>query len=190
MRKPTPPKNDQTSAGTDESLWSHPVRFDAARRGLDLDLTADDARRERIAGDFGMISLDALSAHVTTTPVSGPKPLVHVRLELNGQVTQECGVTLEPFSHAIAAVLEIECIQAADVTDEVAAVGEAELRLDDLDEPDVVENGQIDLGQYIIEALGEAYDPFARKPGAVFEEPEADAEPSPFAVLAKLKRDE
>jgi uncharacterized metal-binding protein YceD (DUF177 family) len=99
-------------------------------------------------------------------------------------------VTLEAFSHPISAVLDLDCIQASDVTDEVAEVGEAELSLNDLDEPDVVENGQIDLGQYVIEALGEAYDPFARKPGVVFEEPEAAQEPSPFAILAKLKRDE
>ena len=76
------------------------------------------------------------------------------------------------------------------MTDEVAEIGAREFSLEDLDEPDVVDNGQIDLGQYVIEALGEAYDPFARKPGAVFEEPEAEPEPSPFAILAKLKRDE
>jgi uncharacterized metal-binding protein YceD (DUF177 family) len=166
------------------------VRFDAARRGLTLDLIADSAHRDRIAQAFGMISLEALSAHVTTQALPGLKPLVHIHLELHGQVTQECGVTLEPFSHAITGELDLDCIQAGDVTDEVAAIGEAELSLDDLDEPDVIENGQIDLGQYIIEALGEAYDPFARKPGAVFEELEMAPEPSPFAVLAKLKRDE
>ncbi|HVZ29321.1 MAG TPA: YceD family protein [Asticcacaulis sp.] len=185
MSKPASP-----DTGNDESLWRHEVRFDAARRGLDLALTADAEHRQAIADSFGMISLDALSAHVVTRAVSGPKPLVRVHLELTGQVTQECGVTLEPFSHTISAALDLDCIQAADVTDEVAAVGEAELSLDDLDEPDVIENGQIDLGQYIIEALGEAYDPFARKPGAVFEEPETEREPSPFAALAKLKRDE
>ncbi len=175
---------------SDESLWQHVVRFDAARRGIDLELTADADRRKVIADSFGMISLDALSAHVKTHSVPGLKPLVHVHLELKGEVTQECGVSLEPFSHAISGELDLDCIMASDVTDEVSAVGEAELSLDDLDEPDVVENGQIDLGQYVIEALGEAYDPFARKPGVVFEEPEAAQEPSPFAVLAKLKRDE
>jgi uncharacterized metal-binding protein YceD (DUF177 family) len=183
-------KSTPAEIGNDESLWQHIVRFDAARRGLDLELTAEPDRRKAIAQSFGMISLEALSAHVTTHAVPGLKPLVHVRLELKGDVTQECGVTLEAFSHPISAVLDLDCIQASDVTDEVAEVGEAELSLNDLDEPDVVENGQIDLGQYVIEALGEAYDPFARKPGVVFEEPEAAQEPSPFAILAKLKRDE
>lgn len=174
----------------DAGLWEHRVRFDAAFAGLSLDLEADAERRAAIARGFGMISLDALSAHVETKAVKGYKPMVHVRLQLKGMVTQECGVSLETFSHAIAGQLDIDCIERARVTDEVAEIGESELSLDDLDEPDVVSNGQIDLGQYIIEALGESYDPFARKPGVVFEEPDMAPEPSPFAVLAKLKRDE
>jgi uncharacterized metal-binding protein YceD (DUF177 family) len=175
---------------SDEGLWTHRVRFDSARQGLTIDLTADEDRRKIIAEAFGMISLDALTAHIVTHDVKGVKPLVHLHLELKGQVTQECGVSLEPFSHAISAELDLDLIESRDVTDEIAAVGENELGLDDLDEPDVIHNGQVDLGQYVIEALGEAYDPFARKPGAVFEEPEAEREPSPFAVLAKLKRDD
>lgn len=174
----------------EDGLWSHPVRFDAALHGLTLDLSADEARRASIAQAFGMIALDALSAHVVTRSVPGPKPVVHVDLKLEGQVTQECGVTLEPFSHAIESTLSLDCIERSRVGDEVAEIGAREFTLEDLDEPDVVENGRIDLGQYVIEALGEAYDPFARKPGAVFEEPEPDREPSPFAVLAKLKRED
>ncbi len=171
------------------NLWEHKVRFDAARKGLQLTLVADEARRGLIAENFGMISLDALTAVITTQDVKGLKPIVRVHVSLAGDVTQECGVTLDAFSHAISSELDVDCIQAADVDDEVAAIGEAELRLDDLDEPDVVTNGQIDLGLYIIEALGDAYDPFARKPGAVFEDIEAEPEPSPFAALANLKKD-
>ncbi|MGA9658730.1 MAG: DUF177 domain-containing protein [Asticcacaulis sp.] len=178
--------NDHKDAG----LWEHRVRFDQALKGLTLDLVADDAQRAAIAKGFGMISLEALEAHIVTRALSGPKPVVGVKIRLEGQVTQECGVTLEPFSHPISGELAIECMEKQRITDEVAEIGAHEFTLDDLDEPDVIENGQIDLGQYIIEALGEAYDPFARKPGAVFQEPETEAEPSPFAVLAKLKRDE
>jgi len=141
--------NTKTDPKSDSGhLWEHKVRFDAARKGLKLTLTADEARRRLIAEAFGMISLDALTAIITTSATTGLKPLVHVRVDLTGEVTQECGVTLDP---------------------------------------DVITNGQIDLGLYIIEALGEAYDPFARKPGVVFEDIEAEPEPSPFAALAKLK---
>lgn len=171
------------------NLWEHKVRFDAARKGLSITLTADEAQRRLIADNFGMISLDALTAVITTHEVKGVTPLVHVHVDLKGEVTQECGVTLEAFSHAIESRLDLDCIQAADVRHEAGEVGEAELRLDDLDEPDIITNGQIDLGLYIIEALGEAYDPFARKSGVVFEDMIAEPEPSPFAALAKLKQD-
>ncbi len=174
----------------DEGLWPHKVRFDAALRGLTLDLTADEPRRRLIAESFGMVSLDALSAHVVTRARPGTKPVVHVKLTLSGAVTQECGVSLEPFSHGLSGELELDCIEKGHVTDEVAAVGEHELSLNDLDEPDVIEDGRIDLGQYVIETLGDAYDPFARKPGVVFDEPEPETEPSPFAALAVLKREE
>ncbi len=179
-----------TPTDQDEGLWTHTVRFDAARRGLEVDLTADEDVRQRIAAAFGMISLDSLSVRIVTRAAKSHKPMVTLRLDLRGEVTQECGVSLEPFSHAIVGELTLDIIEAADVTDEVSGIGEAELSLGDLDEPDVIGNGQIDLGQYAIEALGEAYDPFARKPGVVFEEPEPEREPSPFAILAKLKRDE
>jgi uncharacterized metal-binding protein YceD (DUF177 family) len=171
----------------DEGLWPHKVRFDAALRGLKLDLVADAARRQMIAQGFGMIALDALSAHIVTRAAAGPKPVVHVDLRLEGEVTQECGVSLEPFSHAISGELSLDCIERGRLGGEVADIGAREFSLEDLNEPDVIENGQIDLGQYVIEALGEAYDPFARKPGVVFEEPESQPEPSPFAALAKLK---
>ncbi|WP_050808339.1 YceD family protein [Asticcacaulis biprosthecium] len=174
----------------DKSLWEHKVRFDAAARGLKLDLTADAERRAAIAEAFGMVSLASLSALIDTRSVGGTVPMVRIRLTLEGDVTQECGVSLEAFSHPLSGDLDVTCIEKARVTDHVAAVGEHELSLGELDEPDVISNGQIDLGQYIIEALGDAYDPFARKPGAVFEEPEVEREPSPFAVLAKLKREE
>ncbi|MDV6329287.1 DUF177 domain-containing protein [Asticcacaulis sp. 201] len=174
----------------EENLWEHRVRFDQALKGMKIELVADDARRAAIAKGFGMVSLDSLKAEIETRSAPSDKPMVQVTLKLTGAVTQECGVSLEPFSHPIAADLTIDCIEKGRVTDEVAEIGAHEFTLDDLDEPDVIENGQIDLGQYVIEALGEAYDPFARKPGVVFQEPEVEKEPSPFAVLAKLKRDE
>ena len=64
--------------------------------------------------------------------------------------------------------------------------GEIDLELDD-DSPDVVENGQIDLGQYAVEQLALHLDPYPRKDGAVFEQPPEPGEISPFGVLRALK---
>jgi hypothetical protein len=179
----------------DDLLWSHPVAFDAAFKGLDLSLEADEAKRGRVQAAFGMIELLSLKVNARThgKPSHDQTETVHIRIELSGEVTQECGVTLEPFTHAISSRLEVDCVKAETYSKSASrsaqATGEQELSADDLDEPDLIENGRIDLGLYIIEALGEAYDPFARKPGAVFEEPEVEAEPSPFAALSRLKFD-
>ncbi|ESQ78168.1 DUF177 domain-containing protein [Asticcacaulis sp. YBE204] len=173
----------------DAPLWTHTVRFDEAFRGLNLTLTADEARLKTLTESFGMIELHALEAKVKTTGLPSPGgDRVRIDVALTGEVTQECGVTLEPFRHAIHADIDVINV----LKNKTAKAGDPdnELTLDDLDVPDVAENGVIDIGLYVIEALGEAYDPFARKPGAVFEEPDLPKEPSPFAALAKLKRDE
>ncbi|MGZ3299080.1 MAG: YceD family protein, partial [Asticcacaulis sp.] len=60
----------------DPKLWEHKVRFDAARTGLEIRLTADEARRKAIASDFGMVSLDSLTAVITTRNAKGMKSLV------------------------------------------------------------------------------------------------------------------
>lgn len=169
---------------SDSPLWSHPVRFDDAARGLSLRLEADESRRVRIAEAFGMNELHGLVADVRTRPAG---EVVIVSVSVRADVTQECGVTLDPFRHEIVGEIDVSCVLSGKHARE--SEPEQELSLDDLDEPDRIENGQIDVGQYVIEALGEAYDPFARKPGAVFEEPAAPAEPSPFAVLSRLKGD-
>jgi glycosyltransferase involved in cell wall biosynthesis len=60
------------------------------------------------------------------------------------------------------------------------------ITLDD-ESPDLIENGQIDLGQYAVEQLALRLDPFPRKPGAEFVQPPEPAEISPFAVLKQLR---
>ena len=50
-----------------------------------------------------------------------------------------------------------------------------------------IEDGKIDLGQYAVEQLVLSLDPFPRKPGAQFVQPEEPAEISPFAALKALK---
>lgn len=177
----------------DKQLWEYRVRFDDALKGQTLELVADEARRKKLEAAFGMQKLISLTATIRTlskvaVPHGGTRsvPMAHIEVSLKGEVTQECAVSLEPFTHGIEADIEIDCIRAADYVPP-EETGENELSLDDLDEPDVIEGPEIDIGLYVIEALGEAYDPFARKPGVVFVEPEPEVEPSPFAVLAKLK---
>jgi uncharacterized metal-binding protein YceD (DUF177 family) len=163
--------------------WSVPVRIDELGRGLHRRLSADEPTRARIAKALDLEALERLDALVEVKPVfEGGR----IGGRFSARVTQICGVTLEPFDSEIEGELE-----AAFTTrePEPPAPGE-ELGLGDLDTPDYVPGAEIDLGQYVVEHLALEIDPFPRKPGAVFEPPAEEAEPSPFAVLAKLRPDD
>lgn len=169
--------------------WKYPIKFEAAFHGYVIDLNADETLRQKLSKAYGMVELKALSVKISTEPKNQTsyKGWVHLKLELKGLVTQECGVSLELFDNELNSELEVDLVRDEDFVPNDPVGGENELSIEDLDDPDIIDGGVIDLALYIIEALGAAYNPYARKPGVVFVEPEPIIEPSPFAVLAQLK---
>jgi uncharacterized metal-binding protein YceD (DUF177 family) len=160
--------------------WSVPVRLDEIGRALDRRIEADAPTRDRIAKALGIEALNELAADLRVTQTG---PAGEVKGRLHAKVVQICGVTLEPFETAI------DTDFAVPFTTEPAAGPDPETEefgLADLDAPDVIDNGVIDLGAYVVEHLALELDPFPRKPGVEFEAPEAERETSPFAVLAGL----
>ncbi len=164
--------------------YSDPVRLHQIGAGLSRRLEPDAEARQRIARALSLKSLDRFEADLeVTATVSGWR--------LTGRVVadavQSCVLTLEPLPVHIDERFEINLVEALDTppSDE----GEIDLELDD-NSPDVVENGQIDLGQYAVEQLALHLDPYPRKEGAVFEQPPEPGEISPFGVLRTLKPDD
>ena len=164
------------------------IGFDDALKGLKFHIEPDEGVCREFADVFGMVRLEALSIDLETIlrPRPSGAPWVLVNLHLSATVTQECGVSLAPITHDIKSHLEVD-IRRESPTKNIKAP-EHELAMEDLDEPDVAEDGRIDLKLYIIEALGIAYDPYARAPGVLFVEPELEKEVTPFAALAALKK--
>lgn len=161
--------------------FSEVVRINEIGAGLTRHLSPDDAARARIVKALDLATLASLEADITVAPSRGG-------WTLSGQVAaaaeQVCGITLEPLPVRINERFSIELVEATDrETDEV----EVEVSLDD-DAPDVIEEGRIDLGQYAVEQFALALDPFPRKPGAEFVQPEEPAEISPFAVLKAFRK--
>jgi len=161
--------------------YSAPVRLHQVGASLSRRLEPDAEARQRIARALNLKSLDRFEADLeVTATVSGWR--------LTGRVVadavQSCVLTLEPLPVHVDDRFEINLVEAVDTapSDE----GEIDLELDD-DSPDVVENGQIDLGQYAVEQLALHLDPYPRKDGAVFEQPPEPGEISPFGVLRALK---
>ena len=161
--------------------YSDPVRLHQIGASLSRRLEPDAEARQRIARALNLKSLDRFEADLeVTATVSGWRLTGHVVAD----AVQSCVLTLEPLPVHVDDRFEINLVEAVDTapSDE----GEIDLELDD-DSPDVVENGQIDLGQYAVEQLALHLDPYPRKDGAVFEQPPEPGEISPFGVLRALK---
>jgi uncharacterized metal-binding protein YceD (DUF177 family) len=163
--------------------WSVPVRLAEIGRGLTRRLEADAPTRARIARALDLQSLDRLEAEVKLSPAAqGFEAKGAIRADL----AQTCGVTLEPLPAEIDTEFAVRFAEPEEPKASETA-REVVVGLDEEDPPDVVENGVVDLGAYVVEHLALELDPFPRKPDAVFEPPPTEAEPSPFAVLAELK---
>lgn len=162
--------------------------YEDALKGMSIDIKASPDIRDRLAREFGMSALHSLNLKFVTIPQThrGVAARLKLHLDLAADLSQECGVSLEVFRHEVVSELDVELVRASEC-DDVHTSGEHELRAEDLNEPDRVENGRIDLEAYVIEALGLAYDPYARASGVQFEEPERAVEPSPFDILSRLK---
>ena len=158
--------------------FSEIVRINEIGAGLERHLVPDDAAKARIIKALDLASLSAFEADVKVAPG-------RVGWTLTGRVTatleQVCGITLDPLPVEIDERFSVDLVEAAEPEPD-----EIEVTIDD-HAPDVIEDGRIDLGQYAVEQLALTLDPFPRKPGAEFVQPEEPAEISPFAVLKAFK---
>lgn len=161
---------------------------DIPLEGSMLRLEADAEARERLAGRFGLLSLDSLVAELTVTRGASGIP-IRVRGRMMASVVQECVVSLDPISSEIKELIEVEYMPG--VPDTV----EEELSLDQPDPPEPLEGDTLELGELVAQHLSIGLDPYPRKDGAVAPEwtgngPETGEEaiPNPFAVLEQLRK--
>lgn len=157
------------------------VRLNQIGAGLRRVLEADAETRRAIARALDLQSLDAFTAELTVEPTTAGWTLSG---RVRADVVQTCGLTLEPLPAKVDERFSVGLIEGSppEPEDDV----EIDLEMVD-DSPDYVEDGRIDLGQYAVEQLSLALDPFPRKPGATFVQPAEPAEISPFAVLKAMQ---
>lgn len=173
------------------SPFRHPVRIEAIRqRGTEIVLEADAGQRAAIAAALDLPSVEALAARYLLTR-NGERVKLEGRIK--AQLHQICVVTLDPFPVALDVPVKLDFAPQDDAL-AVPRRGDAEIdievMLNEEDPPEPILDGVIDLGAITLEFLALSLDPYPRKPGVSFEAPAADAEEvSPFAALAKLKRD-
>lgn len=167
--------------------FAHQLRLDQVRDGERLDLVADEQERSAIAKRLGLVSLDRLETHVCLTRTG---EIVRAEGRLLAALDQSCVVTGDP---VVAHVDEPFTLlftpePPSGGPDEEVELGEAEC--------DVVfyDGAMIDLGGAIADTLALSLDPYPRSAGADAALREAgvmtEEQASPFAVLAKLRKDE
>lgn len=160
--------------------FSETVRLNEIGERLTRTLEPDAAARTRIAKALDLASLDSLVGQLTVEPAMEGWRLTG---RVMAEAVQTCGVTLEPLPVSIDETFSVDLVEHEPETPE-----DDEIEIDmDVDTPDVIQDGKIDLGAYLVEELSLNLDPFPRKPGAEFEQPPEPTEISPFAVLKAFK---
>ena len=165
--------------------FAHRLPLNQIRDGERIDLSADDAEREKIAERLGLRSLDRLEAHAT---LERKGEIVRARGRLKAGLCQSCVVTNEPVEASADEAFDIYFLP------EPTADGpEEEVELVEADCDVVFHDGSaIDLGEAIADTLALGLDPYPRSAGAEAALKEAgvlsEGEAGPFAALAKLKR--
>jgi uncharacterized metal-binding protein YceD (DUF177 family) len=167
--------------------FAHDLRLDQIRDGERIDLAADDAELAAIGHRLGLAGLDRLEAHAT---LSRTGQIVRASGRLIAGLDQRCVVTNDPVPAHVDELFELVFMRGPDATE---PGDEIELGEQDCD---VIfyDGAVIDLGTAIADTLALGLNPYPRSARADAALKEAgimtEAEASPFAVLAQLKKND
>jgi len=166
---------------------SRPVEVaDIPTDGIEGCIEASPSERAALVSRLDLEALDALRLAYTVKPLNRGRFLLsgHWRAE----VTQTCGVTLEPIAHQFDESISIE-FWPQEVWDRYIR-DSGEIALDpDEETPELVANGIIDPGQLLEQLLIVALPQFPRRDNAALTwEEEVTRPESPFAVLKDLPK--
>jgi uncharacterized metal-binding protein YceD (DUF177 family) len=167
--------------------FAHQLRLEQIRDGERLELVADETERSAIAKRLGLQSLERLEAHVMLTRTG---EAVRATGRLGAVLEQSCAITNEPVPAHVDEPFELLFVPEPPV-----AGPEEEIELGQSDLDVVFHDGQvIDLGTSIADTLALSLDPYPRSAGADAALKEAgvisEEQASPFAVLAKLRKND
>ena len=152
--------------------------------GVEAHVEANEAERAALSLDLDLPAIHRLEGRFRLV---GSRDRVTVRGRVSASIEQTCGVTLEPFPVEVEEDVEVAFV-APDPRRRDPPPEEVELSMEH-DPPDELTGDSIDLGAITAEFLQLGLDPFPRKPGIVFEQPDPNADlQSPFAKLEALRK--
>jgi uncharacterized metal-binding protein YceD (DUF177 family) len=155
-----------------------------AEEGQPIRFEAGPEERARLARYAGILAVDSLTVEGEVQPWAGG---VEIDLRLQASVVQACVVSLAPVPQTIDEPIVRRFLPPARLADGPA--GPVEINIEAEDPPELLASDTVDLGPVITEHLVLALEPYPRAPGAALPTESAGAapEPSPFAVLKRLK---
>ena len=159
--------------------------------GQSVTVEATPEERKALAAIDGLVALDSLIGRfrLRSERAGG----VRITGTVEARITQTCTVSLDVFDSVVSEAVDVSYLPEKALE---AWMAKHKLRPDearsaeDEDMPDEIVDGRVDLGSLTAEFLALGLEPYPRKPGVAFEAGGTpDKDPSPFAALAKLKRD-
>jgi uncharacterized metal-binding protein YceD (DUF177 family) len=173
----------------DQPLFDATVRIDRLpATGRDLSIQLDEPARMALAEQLQLSSVERFDATILVAPLRGG---LRAQGRLNARIVQPSVVSFEPVTQDIDE--PIDRVFLPEPSPHKPTPGsEIFVDLDDEDFPDHIDGPEVDLSALLIETLALAIDPYPRLLGESVSslglnlEPQ---EPSPFAALAKLKKE-
>ncbi|MBO6520632.1 MAG: DUF177 domain-containing protein [Rhodospirillales bacterium] len=176
---------------TGDLEFSRPFRVDGLPpKGRNVELDPTPSEREAIAGRLGLVALNRLEGTLKLHPEMGRQISLHG--PIRAEIVQTCVVTGDPLTTTIAFDIDRTFAEDADPMAGLNTTDDEELTDPEIEEPDPIIDGKIDVGEHAVEELALNIPAYPRAPGAVFEAPSDensdDNKPeNPFSVLSSLK---
>lgn len=164
--------------------FSRPLRVDRVPEGgCEERISADPEECNALARRMGLPAVNALSAVLNVEPARGKG--LRVYGDLAASLAQTCVVSLENFESELRVPVERYFLPRTSMRSEDILAQEEDF--------DLIDSGEIDLGELVAETLALAIDPYPRKPGASFTPVNVESAAvensaaKPFGDLARLK---
>lgn len=171
--------------------FTYPISVDSVgKQWNEYKLAANADERAKLAERFELLSLDKLEGTMKLRRGRDGET-IDMKATIDAEVVQACIVSLAPVPAKVQEDFDLSFLSYPD--------GE-EPDDHDLEAPEPIENGKIDLGEVLAQQLAIALDPFPRAenaaipedyrgdPNAVDSLPADEERPNPFAALEVLKK--
>ena len=171
------------------------------RHGRVVRIDADASERSAIAQRLGLVSVDLLKGEVTVIPAIARE--THVDGAIRAEIVQSCVVSGDPVAAEL--VIQVSRRYSEDAEALMAPDDDEDIPDPEEDVIDPIVDGEIDVGEAVVEELALKMPAYPRKPDAAFvavavgpdgrrttpaidDNGEKTGKESPFSALAELKK--